>query len=72
MGDTELNVATAVLAAGCRGPAPLLPTSLYGLAVFGCVTVSLASFFVGRDATRSGDPLPEISALLGEIASMRR
>ena len=46
--------------------------SLYGLAVFGYITASLASFFVGRDAARSGDSLPEISALRGEIAALRR
>jgi len=46
--------------------------SLYGLAVFRYITASLASFFVSRDAARSGDPLPQISALRGEIAALRR
>lgn len=46
--------------------------SLYGLAVFGYITASLTSFFVGRDAACSADPLPEISALRGEFAALRR
>ena len=62
----------AVLAADCGGPAPLLPTFALRSAVFGYITASLTSFFVGRDAACSADPLPEISALRGEFAALRR
>lgn len=48
--------------------------SLYGLAVFGYITASLASFFVGRDAAaHSGSELSdELSALKNEIGALRR
>lgn len=46
--------------------------SVYGLAVFGYVTASLASFFVARDS--SGDPpeAAEIRQLRQEIVALRR
>lgn len=37
------------------------PLSLYGVDVFGYITASLASFFVDRDAARSGDSPSEIT-----------
>jgi voltage-gated potassium channel len=45
--------------------------SLYGLAVFGYITASLASFFVERDAGRSGDARSDIQALRSEIEGLR-
>lgn len=47
--------------------------ALYGLGVFGYITASLASFFVGRDATR-GEELAagaDLRALREEIAALR-
>ena len=49
--------------------------SLYGFAVFGYITASFASFFVGRDAaTEQTDPTAteDIVKLRQEIASLRR
>ncbi len=48
--------------------------ALYGFAVFGYVTATLATFFVGRDAEDKESEIagPEdISALRGEIALLR-
>jgi voltage-gated potassium channel len=47
--------------------------SVYGLAVFGYITASLASFFVGRDAPDTGERLSEseIELLRREIESLR-
>jgi voltage-gated potassium channel len=47
--------------------------SLYGLAVFGYITASFASFFIGRDAGGDGEVAgsAEISALRAEIAALR-
>ena len=48
--------------------------SLYGLAVFGCITASFASFFVGRDAASADAEVvgaPDIAALRTEIAALR-
>ena len=49
--------------------------ALYGFAVFGYITASFASFFVGRDAAAPGSETPglaDIAALRGEIAALRR
>jgi voltage-gated potassium channel len=46
--------------------------ALYGLAVFGYITASLASFFVGRDADRSDEERSELSELRREVAALRR
>lgn len=47
--------------------------SLYGLAVFGYITASFASFFIGRDAGGGGEVAgsAEIAALRTEIAALR-
>jgi voltage-gated potassium channel len=49
--------------------------TVYGLAVFGYVTASLASFFIGRDAQRDDTELAsagELRALRAELAALRR
>lgn len=49
--------------------------SLYGLAVFGYVTASFASFFIGRDAEEAEGPVAgsnDLAALHAEIAALRR
>lgn len=49
--------------------------SLYGLAVFGYITASFASFFIGRDADSSAGDLAgakELAALAAEIGALRR
>jgi voltage-gated potassium channel len=49
--------------------------SLYGLAVFGYITASFASFFVGRDAEETAGPVAgsgDLIALRDEIAALRR
>jgi len=49
--------------------------SLYGLAVFGYITASFASFFVGRDAEEEAGSIvesEELAALRDEIAALRR
>ena len=49
--------------------------SVYGLAVFGYITASFASFFVGQDAVRTkekGASATDIVALSREIAALRR
>lgn len=47
--------------------------SLYGLAVFGYITASFASFFIGRDAGGGGEVAGagDIAALREEIAALR-
>ena len=48
--------------------------SLYGLAVFGYITASIASFFIGQDAAANEGPLAsgeELTALRREIALLR-
>jgi len=48
--------------------------ALYGFAVFGYVTATLATFFVGRDAENKESEIvgaEDINALRGEIASLR-
>jgi voltage-gated potassium channel len=48
--------------------------SLYGLAVFGYVTATLATFFIGRDADDDASELAgakSIRALTSEIAALR-
>jgi voltage-gated potassium channel len=49
--------------------------SLYGLAVFGYITASFASFFIGRDAEEAAGPVAgaaELAALREDIAALRR
>lgn len=49
--------------------------SLYGLAVLGYITATLASFFVGRDAQEQSGPLAgsrEVARLTREIRQLRR
>jgi len=49
--------------------------SVYGLAVFGYITASFASFFVGRDASEAkarGASAADIASLSAEIAALRR
>jgi voltage-gated potassium channel len=48
--------------------------SLYGFAVFGYVTATLATFFIGRDAENEGAEIASAKAveqLRGEIAALR-
>ncbi len=48
--------------------------ALYGLAVFGYITASFASFFVGQDAASPDSDTPgqaDLAALRGEIAALR-
>ncbi len=48
--------------------------ALYGFAVFGYVTATLATFFVGRDAENKESEIvgaEDINALRGEIALLR-
>ena len=49
--------------------------SVYGLAVFGYITASFASFFIGRDAEEATGPVAgsdELAALHAEIVALRR
>ena len=48
--------------------------SVYGLAVFGYITASFASFFVGRDAEAHQQPATaaDVAALAAEVAALRR
>lgn len=49
--------------------------SLYGLAVFGYITASFASFFIGRDADSATGDLAgakELAALAADISALRR
>ena len=45
--------------------------SLYGLAVFGYITASFASFFIGRDQEPSDAQAADVAALRGDIAALR-
>lgn len=45
--------------------------SLYGLAVFGYITASFASFFIGRDKEPDAEATSEIIALRADIAALR-
>ena len=49
--------------------------SLYGLGVFGYITASFASYFIGRDADAAGTALAgsnELAAIRAELAALRR
>jgi voltage-gated potassium channel len=49
--------------------------SLYGLAVLGYITATLASFFVGRDAQEKSGPIAgsrDVARLTREIRELRR
>jgi len=45
--------------------------SLYGLAVFGYITASFASFFIGRDTAPDAASAGEMTALRAEIVALR-
>lgn len=45
--------------------------SLYGLAVFGYITASFASFFIGRDKAPDTGSAGEMTALRADIAALR-
>ena len=45
--------------------------SIYGLAVFGYITASFASFFIGRDQDPSNETSAELAALHDDIAALR-
>lgn len=45
--------------------------STYGLAVFGYITASFASFFVGRDSEASNEKTGQTAALRADIAALR-
>ena len=48
--------------------------SIYGLAVFGYITATLASYFIGRDAQQASGPLPansDVKRLLKEVQQLR-
>lgn len=49
--------------------------SIYGLAVFGYITASFASFFIGWDANEKGErpvSASEVAALTEQVAALRR
>ncbi len=49
--------------------------SVYGLAVFGYITATFASFFVGRDAEEKAGPVAgsaELAAIRDELSALRR
>lgn len=49
--------------------------SIYGLAVFGYITASFASFFVGRDAAEPDTPVagtPDLAVLSEQLRQLRR
>ncbi len=49
--------------------------AIYGLAVFGYITATFASFFVGRDAQESSGPVAgsaDLKRLLEEVRALRR
>ena len=57
-----------------EGRALCLILALYAFAVFGYVTATLATFFVGRDADNSAAELAgakELAALRGEVVALR-
>ncbi|MGI8931315.1 MAG: ion transporter [Sphingomicrobium sp.] len=61
--------------ASIEGRILTLLISIYGLAVFGYITASFASFFVGWDAESAKDTAPpadEMAVLSSEIAALRR
>ncbi len=61
--------------ASTEGRILALLISIYGLAVFGYITASFASFFVGWDAesaTASASNAEQMAALSNEIAALRR
>ena len=45
--------------------------SIYGLAVFGYITASFASFFIGRDQQPMNEASADMAALRADIASLR-
>lgn len=45
--------------------------SLYGLGVFGYITASIATFFLGRDAAEQDAAAAEMAALRAEISALR-
>jgi voltage-gated potassium channel len=48
--------------------------AIYGLAMFGYITATFASFFVGRDAEEQSGPLAgsaDIEQLLNEVRALR-
>lgn len=49
-----------------------LVLAVYGFAVFGYMTATLATFFIRRDAEQSDDGEPQLSELRHEIAELRR
>ncbi len=61
--------------ASSEGRILTLLISIYGLAVFGYITASFASFFVGWDAESAKEPAPpadDMAVLSNEIAALRR
>lgn len=46
--------------------------SVYGLAMFGYVTATLATFFIGRDVDERSAPASVVAALRREISELRR
>ncbi len=61
--------------ASSEGRILTLLISIYGLAVFGYITASFASFFVGWDAETVNDAAPsadQMAALTNEVAALRR
>jgi voltage-gated potassium channel len=45
--------------------------ALYAFAIFGYITATIASFFVGQDRSGPASPAPETAALREEIAALR-
>ena len=48
-----------------------LVLALYGYALFGYVTATFASFFIGRDEERRPAATTELQALRSEVAALR-
>lgn len=68
------NDGITVLDTNGRGPSTLLPAGVVCLAVFGYVTATLATYFVGRDAESTEAELAgaeDVRALREELQALR-
>jgi voltage-gated potassium channel len=72
-GDADDHHGLGVLAADGEGRLLCLLLSFYAFAVFGYITASFASFFVGRDREeeRAAGGDPEAAGLRSEVAALR-
>jgi voltage-gated potassium channel len=68
------SIGTDYWPASTEGRLLTMLLTAYGLAVFGYITATLASFFVGRDAQESSAPVAgsaDVKRLLTEVALLR-